>query len=162
MKSAVIAKVAPIGLLALAGSMVIAAPVQAASAPSAPAITRAYGTWVTTLQQSHCDGRAVAALYTSPAILLATFKTYVQGRVAITHYFDEFSCKDSLRVSTQRITSASKGSMGYATGLYTFTYKNPDGTNAVVPARFTFVFENRNGTWLIANHHSSQEPQTAH
>ena len=51
--------------------------------------------------------------------------------------------------------------MGYATGLYTFTYNSIEDTTVTVPARFTFVFELRKGKWLIVNHHSSQDPETS-
>ncbi|MBK9740309.1 MAG: SgcJ/EcaC family oxidoreductase [Actinobacteria bacterium] len=147
--------------VALAASVALAStPAHAAPAPGAPAIARAYTAWVSTLHAADCDGTEVAALYTKRAILLATFKEYVQGRPAITEYFDELSCKDSLAVSTQRLTSARDGALGYATGLYTFTYRSSDGTTVTVPARFTFVFENRDGRWLIATHHSSQNPES--
>lgn len=129
------------------------------SAPRAPAIARAYDTWAAQLASAHCDGADVANLYTSKAILLATFKEYIGGREAITRYFDDLTCKENLTVSTQRITSVRAGSMGYATGLYTFAYDTPDGTSIEIPARFTFVFELRNGRWMIVNHHSSQNPQ---
>ena len=142
--------------------MAVAAPGTAGAAsenPSAPAITRAYNGWATTLAAANCDGADVAALYTPRAILLATFKEYVAGRSAITGYFDDLTCKENLTVSTQRITSARIGQMGYATGLYTFAYDTVDGTKVEVPARFTFVFELRDGRWMIVNHHSSQNPQ---
>lgn len=131
----------------------------AAENPSAPSIARAYNTWASALSEADCEGSEVAALYSPAAILLATFKNYVQGREAITEYFDELTCKENLAVSTRRITSARIGSMGYATGLYTFSYETVDGTTVEVPARFTFVFERRDDRWVIVNHHSSQDPQ---
>lgn len=143
------------------GALTLMAPSAALAAqdPSAPPITRAYNNWATALAAADCDGAEVAALYTPRAILLATFTEYVAGRSAITNYFDDLTCKENLTVSTQRITSARIGPMGYATGLYTFAYDSSDGTHVKVPARFTFVFELRNGRWMIVNHHSSQNPQ---
>ncbi len=122
---------------------------------------RAYTHWISTLEQSDCDGSDMAELYTQHGILLATFKTYVAGRADIAQYFDDLSCKDTLTVSTQKLTTASVGAMAYATGLYTFSYKNADGSTTKVPARFTFVFEKKNGNWLVANHHSSKDPETS-
>ena len=150
------AAVAAVCAVALAAPSVA----HAAKDPGAPAIARAYNTWTTALAAADCDGEQVAELYTGQAILLATFKEYVAGRPAITDYFDELTCKENLTVSTQRITTARIGSMGYATGLYTFAYDTVDGTTIDVPARFTFVFELRNGRWLIVNHHSSINPQS--
>ena len=134
---------------------------QAAPAADFPSVTRTYNQWVTILENSDCDGSDMASLYTKQAILLATFKTYVQGRAEITEYFDHLSCKDSLTVSTQKITTASVGAMAYATGLYTFSYKNADGSTTKVPARFTFVYEKKDGKWMVANHHSSKDPETS-
>ena len=147
--------------IATLAAVTVAAPatVSAAENPSAPSIARAYNTWAAVLEAADCDGAEVAALYTPRAILLATFKEYVQGRAAITNYFDDLTCKENLAVDTQRSTSVRRGSMGYATGLYTFSYTSVDGTKVEVPARFTFVFEQRNGRWMIVNHHSSQNPQ---
>ena len=40
---------------------------------------------------------------------------------------------------------------------YTFTDVR-DGTPVTTPARFSVVFANRAGTWLIVDHHSSRVP----
>ncbi|KLK90654.1 hypothetical protein AA309_24405 [Microvirga vignae] len=42
-------------------------------------------------------------------------------------------------------------------GTYTFTFK--DGSQ--VPARYTYTYEYKNGTWLISSHHSSMMPEKA-
>lgn len=142
-------------------SMMLVPQAQAAPAAGSPSVTRAYQQWVSTLEKSDCDGADMADLYTKHGILLATFSTYVQGSAEITKYFDHLSCHDTLTVSTQKITGASVGAMAYATGLYTFSYKNADGSTTTVPARFTFVFEKSKGKWLISNHHSSKDPETS-
>lgn len=144
---------------ASAAVLVTSLPVPAHAGDASPGSVRAaYDGWVRVLEDAECDGTAVARRYTSDAILLATFTSYVQGRRAITGYFDGLTCKEDLRVSTQRITVARDGAMAYATGLYAFSYTSDDGQRVRVPARFTFVFVARNGSWRIANHHSSQVP----
>ena len=122
-------------------------------------IERAYDNWVTTTETSRCDGSPVARLYTRRSILLATFSKYVKGRAAITDYFDSLTCNPDLTVTTSRITTGRDGSMGYATGLYKFSYTGENGQAVKVPARFTFVFEKRGDRWLIVNHHSSEYPK---
>jgi hypothetical protein len=42
-------------------------------------------------------------------------------------------------------------------GVYTFRIIDA-GKTEYVPARYTFVYENRDGEWLIAHHHSSLMP----
>jgi len=147
-------------LLAVTGLTLatVTAPSATAADRSPSSIAAAYEQWESAVDAADCDGADVAALYTPRSILLATFKTYVQGRAAITKYFDDLSCNPNLDVTTGRITTGRMGSMGYATGLYTFSYDAANGSRTVVPARFTFVFELRDGRWMIVNHHSSQDP----
>ncbi|GAE50948.1 calcium/calmodulin-dependent protein kinase II association-domain-containing protein, partial [Xanthomonas arboricola pv. pruni str. MAFF 311562] len=44
-------------------------------------------------------------------------------------------------------------------GVYTFTLTDKDGKKTDVQARYTFVYEKRDGKWLIINHHSSAMPE---
>lgn len=151
-----------IALAAATGSMLVASPALAADpvGPSSPsAIERAYDGWVTATETARCEGSLVSRLYTQRAILLATFSKYVKGRAAITDYFDSLTCNPDLVVTTSRITTGRDGSMGYATGLYKFSYTGEDGQAVKVPARFTFVFVKTNHGWLIVNHHSSENPK---
>jgi hypothetical protein len=49
------------------------------------------------------------------------------------------------------------GNLAINTGTYTFSELR-DGKEVVRPARFSFVFRNVNGRWLIVDHHSSAMP----
>jgi uncharacterized protein (TIGR02246 family) len=44
------------------------------------------------------------------------------------------------------------------TGVYRFTLTK-DGKQQQVRARYTYVYELRDGKWLIVNHHSSAMPE---
>jgi hypothetical protein len=45
-------------------------------------------------------------------------------------------------------------------GVYSFTLKGPvPGTVATMKARYTFIYEQRDGAWLIVHHHSSAMPE---
>ena len=148
---------------ATAGLLLLAPSAQANPAQNTQAseIKQAYQSWIKAVQAADCDGTAVSRQYTKTAILLATFETYVQGSAALTKYFDALTCNKDLTVKTDRITTARDGQMGYATGLYTFSYVDKGGKVVKVPARFTFVFVEKDGRWSIANHHSSTQPSKA-
>jgi hypothetical protein len=49
------------------------------------------------------------------------------------------------------------GDMAINTGTYTFSEER-DGKTVTRPARFSFVYRNRDGHWLIVDHHSSAVP----
>jgi hypothetical protein len=49
------------------------------------------------------------------------------------------------------------GDMGINTGTYTVSTVR-DGKPATLPGRFSFVYRNRNGRWMIVDHHSSAMP----
>ena len=53
------------------------------------------------------------------------------------------------------------GDMAINTGTYTFSQVD-DGKEVLRPARFSFVYRNRGGRWLIVDHHSSAVPAAAH
>ena len=47
--------------------------------------------------------------------------------------------------------------MAVSTGYYTFSDVR-DGKETARPARYSMVFRERNGVWLIVAHHSSEVP----
>jgi len=82
------------------------------------------------------------------------------GRAAIRGYFDHFLEQHPVgRIDTRAIVPVGCNT-GVVAGLYTFTVD--DGTARVdKPARYTFVYvyETAARRWLIAQHHSSAQPQ---
>jgi hypothetical protein len=49
------------------------------------------------------------------------------------------------------------GDIAISTGTYTFS-ETRDGKDIVRPARYSFVYRNRGGRWMIIDHHSSAVP----
>lgn len=138
-----------------ATSLAFAAPATAKPGP----IRAAYNAWTGAIANANCQGAVVSSLYAKNGILLATFDDEVVGRQDITDYFDGLTCSENLQVETDRISLGRDGDMGWAAGLYTFTFDGDDGETVEVPARFTFVFEKQQGGWMIVNHHSSVRPE---
>ncbi|MFB9904324.1 SgcJ/EcaC family oxidoreductase [Allokutzneria oryzae] len=99
---------------------------------------------------------AVADLYAPNAVLLPTVSNEVRtDRRAIVDYFETFlPKKPSGRILSSTITVLDNNTAAN-NGTYRFGFA--DGTT--VDARFTYVYEKINGTWLIVTHHSSAMPE---
>jgi len=101
----------------------------------------------------------VADRYAPDAVLLPTVSDEVRKtRAKIIDYFDHFLTKKprgTIKDSTVKIIG---DKVAIDTGIYEFTLKNGDATEKV-QARYTFVYELRDGKWLIVNHHSSLMPE---
>ena len=103
------------------------------------------------------DAQRVSQCYTQDAVLLPTVSNVPRlSRSEIQDYFEHFLQKKphgkvnqhNVKLGCNKITDA---------GVYTFRIIDA-GKTEYVPARYTFVYENRDGEWLIAHHHSSLMP----
>jgi len=115
-------------------------------------------------QSSPGDPSPVVDTYQDGAVLVPTCANGpYTGRAEITVYFKGFLANKPTAVFD--MAGAKIGGdchIAFASGLYSFTLHN--GAVAplpVLPARYTYVFEhNVGGSWLIAQHHSSLEPES--
>ncbi|WP_329104713.1 SgcJ/EcaC family oxidoreductase [Micromonospora sp. NBC_01699] len=105
------------------------------------------------------DPARVADRYAPDAVLLPTVSNEVRKTPAgIVDYFDHFLEKKprgTIKDSTVKILGDRDA---IDTGVYEFTVTE-GGVAGKVEARYTFVYELRDGKWLIVNHHSSQMPE---
>lgn len=96
----------------------------------------------------------VAALYADDALLHGTSLAQLRVGIAqIRSYFRgtstvEFGERHFVRLADDCLLSA---------GHYRFS-KMQEGRKIVTSARFTFVFQRREGDWKVLHHHSSAEP----
>jgi hypothetical protein len=102
------------------------------------------------------DPKYMTSLYSSNAVLLATYEPLLLGRKDIYEYFVDFLNKKNLKCKvTTCITQRGKVGIFVSSGLYTFTFRDEKGENKVVDARFTFVIKDN----YIVTHHSSESPE---
>lgn len=129
-----------------------------ADTPSEEEIAALFDTWNEALATG--DAETVANLYTEDATLLSTLSADIrEGREEISGYFaEDFLPKQPQGVITESHVDVIDADSAYHAGLYDFTVVGEDGTETVVPARFTYVYELVDGTWLIDSHHSSVQP----
>ena len=120
-------------------------------------IAAATQTWIDGMTRHDTD--QVVALYDFEAVLWGTRSPTLRDNPAmVREYFNVLrtvppSYKSVLGEQRIRIY----GDLAINTGSYTFSEVR-DGKEIVRPARFSFVFRNRNGRWLIVDHHSSAVP----
>jgi uncharacterized protein (TIGR02246 family) len=106
------------------------------------------------------DAAKVTANYAPDAVLLATVSnTPRTDPAAIRDYFVHFlerNPKGAINTRTIHLGC----NTAYDVGTYTFTLdgKAP-GSTETVKARYSYIYELRNGQWLIVHHHSSAMPE---
>ena len=104
------------------------------------------------------DPVRIAAMYESDAVLWGTTaKTVAANSAAVAEYFKDAGKRPNARVAFGEQHIRVYGDVGVNAGYYTFSDVR-DGQTVSVPARFTMVFRNRDGKWLVVAHHSSRVP----
>ena len=104
------------------------------------------------------DPARITAMYAPDAVLWGTTaKTVAANPSAIAVYFKDAGKRPDARVSFGEQHHQVYGDVAVSTGYYTFSDVQ-DGKEVSRPARYTMVFRNRDGKWLIVAHHSSRTP----
>ena len=93
-------------------------------------------------------------LYTTNAILLATYETLLVGKENIMGYFVDFLDKDNLQCKIIENYTQNFSSNQVASGIYLFSFSDKVWKKKVVEARYSFVIAGGK----IINHHSSVVP----
>ena len=113
--------------------------------------------WVDGMNSHNAD--RVVALYDPEAVLWGTRSSTIRDTPAtVRDYFKVLQTVPSsykVVLGEQRIRIY--GDIAINTGTYTFS-EDRDGKPIVRPARFSFVYRNRDGHWMIVDHHSSAVP----
>lgn len=72
-------------------------------------------------------------------------------------YFEEFLSteKHGLKVVFEEMKVSDIAGVPVVSGVYIFKWKDSDGQKIALPARYSFVLSNRNGSWKIEDHYSA-------
>jgi uncharacterized protein (TIGR02246 family) len=155
MRKRSVAAVAGITLALLVGCQTMRSPEAAKSE-----IAAATQAWADAMTRHDIEG--VLALYDPQAVLWGTRSPTLRDKPAtVGQYFDILrtvppSYKAVLGEQRIRIYD----DIAINTGTYTFSEER-DGKQILRPARFSFVYRNSGGRWLIVDHHSSAVPAAA-
>ncbi|HET6707783.1 SgcJ/EcaC family oxidoreductase [Amycolatopsis sp.] len=156
----VVATAAVTAVTAGCGTGTAATPTDAAAAPARPTeqqIAGLFPQWNAALATG--DPQRVADLYAPDAVLLPTVSNEVRrSRAEIVDYFTKFLQSKPQGVIENEIVDVLDADTAVNTGVYEFTLTK-DGKSERVRARYTYVYELREGKWLIVNHHSSAMPE---
>ncbi len=113
--------------------------------------------WNASLQTKNPD--EVVSNYASDAVLLPTVSNKPRtNHEEIRDYFVHFLEKSPKGVINTRAINIGCNT-AYDVGTYTFTVTGADGKTSEVAARYTYIYEPRDGKWLIVHHHSSAMPE---
>jgi len=127
------------------------------AAPSKQTIADLFPRWNAALATG--DPQQVADLYAADAVLLPTVSNQVRrNRAEIVDYFTKFLKSKPQGVIEDEVVDVLDADTAINTGVYRFTLTQ-DGKQQQVQARYTYVYELRDGKWLIVNHHSSAMPE---
>ena len=120
-------------------------------------VSAATQTWIEAMTARDAD--RVVTLYDPAAVLWGTRSTTIRDNPAsVREYFNGLKTAPAsykVVVNDQHIRIF--GDIAVNSGAYTFS-ETRDEKQILRPARFTFVFANRNGRWMIVDHHSSAVP----
>lgn len=143
--------------IAILMSLMILSCARMALAGSSEDVAAATQAWIDAMNSR--DPERVVALYDPEAVLWGTISPVLRDRpAAIQEYFDalrSYPPEFKVAVGEQRIRIF--GDIAINTGSYSFSNVR-DGKPTNRPARFSFVYRNRDGRWLIVDHHSSAAP----
>lgn len=134
------------------------APVAQLCANTTPAEVRAlFDRWNGSLKT--LDPAKVTANYSDDAVLLPTVSNKPRTNHAeIQDYFVHFlEKKPQGKIDKSHVKIACNKATDV--GVYTFTLSDKAGHQQQVKARYSFVYEYKNGQWLISHHHSSAMPE---
>jgi uncharacterized protein (TIGR02246 family) len=147
--------------------MIVAATLLAVSTPLAAAescatldakgVAALFDDWNFAL--SSLDASQVVQRYWPNAVLLPTVSNTPRTNAAmIGDYFEHFLAKRPRgRIDTRTIQGGCNVAMDM--GTYTFSLMDDKGTTSEVAARYTFIYQYRDGAWKILHHHSSAMPE---
>jgi uncharacterized protein (TIGR02246 family) len=117
-----------------------------------------FARWAKALRTGHPD--RVTRNYAPDAVLLATTSNTPRTNYAEIrdYYFNFLQRKPRVRNESRKIRIGCN--VVTDVGVYSFTLNGPvSGTVATLVARYTFIYEQRDGAWLIVHHHSSAMPE---
>ena len=120
-------------------------------------ITEQLGLWKSAFSKE--TSRATCALYDVQANLWGTLsKTKRDTPELIKDYFDTIFNFSNRSVEFHETQIRIFNEIAISSGTYTFSWVKGGG-KVITKARYSFIYLNKDGQWLIVEHHSSTMPK---
>lgn len=130
------------------------------SLPTEAQIHKVYERWTQAIARAKGNPQPVVALYSPDTILLATLSPLpLTTRSQLNDYFTKLTRNKDLTVETKQILTQIYPHIAINSGVYIFHFIDKNNKPVALTARFSFVYHESNGQWLIVNHHSSLMPK---
>jgi uncharacterized protein (TIGR02246 family) len=128
-------------------------PAQPAGDAAAASVAAATSAWVEAFNSR--DPARISALYDPDAVLSDTGEAKPRiGQAAIADYYRAAAQRPTERVALGERNIRVFGDTAIDSGTYNF-FEMRNGQATLTPARYTFVYRNRGGKWLIVDHQSA-------
>jgi uncharacterized protein (TIGR02246 family) len=130
-----------------------ASPPRALSPEASAAVSAATQAWVDAFNAR--DAARLAALYDTDAVLSdATDPQPRTGSAAIADYYRNLTTRPTQRIALGEHSVRLLGDTAIDSGTYN-VFEVRDGNATVTPIRYSFVYRQRGGRWLIVDHQSA-------
>ena len=142
-------------LLLITASVLLCAPILVDAAPKDD-VAAATQAWADAFNSR--DPARVLSLYEAEAVVWGTISPTLRDTPeALREYFKGLPDQPQGRVALGEQRIRVYGDVAINTGYYTFLNVR-DGQLVTRPARFSLVYRQRDGRWMIVDHHSSFVP----
>jgi uncharacterized protein (TIGR02246 family) len=122
-------------------------------------VEAATGQWISAFNRK--DAKAIVTLYAKDAVFFGTSSPVLRDNPDLVwDYFKSLPSLGDATITMDEHRVQLFGRTAINSGYYT-RHARQDGQTSSNPARFSFVYEKRNGKWWIVNHHSSALPVAA-
>jgi uncharacterized protein (TIGR02246 family) len=122
-------------------------------------VRKTYYQWVHAIETAKGNPNSVVALYSPKAVLLATLSPLpLTTQEDLERYFEKLTANKNLKVETKQMIFQFFPNISILSGVYVFNYTDKNNKPVSLEARFSFVYHESQGKWLIVNHHSSLIP----
>ncbi len=143
----------PVTALLASISLFAATPLWADAVKDVEAATQQ---WITAFNRK--NAQQIVALYAKDAVLFGTSSGALRDKPELVwDYFKGIADLGDATIATAEHRVQVFGDVAINTGYYTRS-STQNGKVVQNPARFTFVYQLREGRWMIVNHHSSALP----